>query len=196
MHPLLRKLPLPDADVWYAPNFFSAEESDLYFTQLQEQVAWRQEKIKMFGKEMPLPRLTAWYGDKAYTYSGLKNEPQPWLPVLQQLKMQVEQASNYSYNSVLLNLYPHGQSSMGWHSDDEPELGPEPTIASVSFGAERRFGFKHRHNKGQQNVYYTLAHGSLLLMQGPTQRNWLHSITKTARPAGNRINLTFRNILS
>lgn len=150
----------------------------------------------MFGKETLLPRLTAWYGDKAYSYSGLKNEPQPWLPVLLQLKEQVEQATNYGYNSVLLNFYPHGQSGMGWHSDDEPELGPEPTIASVSFGAARRFGFKHRHNKAQANQYITLEDGSLLLMQGATQQNWLHSITKTARPTGSRINLTFRNILN
>ncbi|MBB6609437.1 alpha-ketoglutarate-dependent dioxygenase AlkB [Pontibacter sp. Tf4] len=196
MHPLLQKLPLPDADVWYAPGFFSQPESERYYSQLQEQVAWKQEKIKMFGKETLLPRLTAWYGDKAYSYSGLKNEPQPWLPVLLQLKEQVEQATNYSYNSVLLNLYPHGQSGMGWHSDDEPELGPQPTIASVSFGAPRRFGFKPRHSKAQPNLYFTLEDGSLLLMQGATQRNWQHSITKTARPTGSRINLTFRNILS
>lgn len=188
------KIAIPDAEVWYAPAFFDSQTSDLYFKQLLEQVNWKQENIKLFGKEMPMPRLTAWYGDKGYTYSGLENKPQPWLPVLLQIKEKIQNATGHSYNSVLLNLYQNGQHSMGWHSDDEPELGPEPGIASVSFGAARRFGFRHRYNKAQKNLYLTIAHGSLLLMQGPTQHNWQHAIPKTARPTGNRINLTFRNI--
>ena len=196
MHPNLQKLEMPDADVWYAPSFFDTEASDLYFTQLLDQVAWKQEKIRMFGKEMPLPRLTAWYGDKGYTYSGLKNEPQPWLPVLLQLKQEIEAATSHTYNSVLLNLYQTGQNSMGWHSDDEPELGPEPVIASVSFGAARQFGFRHRYKKSLKNVYLPIDHGSLLLMQGPTQHYWQHTISKTSKPVSHRINLTFRNILS
>ncbi|WP_162427963.1 alpha-ketoglutarate-dependent dioxygenase AlkB family protein [Pontibacter pudoricolor] len=189
-------LTIPGAEVYFVPDFFTQQESERYFEQLLEQVNWKQEKIRMFGKELPMPRLTAWYGDKAYMYSGLENKPQPWLPVLLQIKDKVETATGHNYNSVLLNLYQNGQNSMGWHSDDEPELGPEPTIASVSFGAERRFGFRHRHNKAQKNIYLTITHGSLLLMQGPTQRNWQHAIPKTARPTGNRINLTFRNIVS
>ncbi|MER2997305.1 alpha-ketoglutarate-dependent dioxygenase AlkB family protein [Pontibacter populi] len=190
------KLYIPDAEVYYVPGFFTERESERYYTQLLEQVSWKQEKIRMFGKEMPMPRLTAWYGHKAYTYSGLQNKPQPWLPLLLQIKEKVELATGHSYNSVLLNLYQSGQNSMGWHSDDEPELGPEPTIASVSLGAERRFGFRHRHNKAQKNIYLTITHGSLLLMQGPTQHNWQHAIPKTSRLIGNRINLTFRNIVS
>ncbi|MBC5774441.1 alpha-ketoglutarate-dependent dioxygenase AlkB [Pontibacter sp. KCTC 32443] len=191
----LTKIPLPDANVWYAASFFTTETSDLYFKQLMEQVNWKQEKIKMFGKEILLPRLTAWYGDKSYTYSGLNNKPQPWLPVLLQIKEQVEAATGHKYNSVLLNHYQTGQNSMGWHSDDEPELGPEPNIASVSFGAERRFGFRHRHDKAQKNLYLLIKHGSLLLMQGPTQHNWQHAIPKTAQQTGSRINLTFRTIV-
>lgn len=189
------KLPLPDADVWYVPEFFSPEESDRYLLMLQETIAWKQEKIKLFGKEQPMPRLTAWYGDKAYTYSGLQNQPQPWIPVLQEIRQQITAATGKDFNSVLLNLYRSGQDSMGWHADDEPELGKEPSIASVSFGATRRFGFKHRYNKALDNKYITLQHGSLLLMQGPTQHYWKHGLPKTTTAGGVRINLTFRNII-
>ncbi|NDK56448.1 alpha-ketoglutarate-dependent dioxygenase AlkB family protein [Pontibacter fetidus] len=187
---------MPDANVWYAPAFFSPEASNLYFQQLLTQINWQQESIRMFGKELPMPRLTAWYGDKSYTYSGLQNKPQPWLPILSELKQQLEEATGQTYNSVLLNLYQNGQHSMGWHSDDEPELGSEPTIASVSFGAPRRFGFRHRYNKELKNTYLTMQHGSVLLMQGPTQHFWHHAIPKTTKPTGSRINLTFRKIVS
>ncbi|WP_242926404.1 alpha-ketoglutarate-dependent dioxygenase AlkB family protein [Pontibacter vulgaris] len=190
------KLPMPDAEVYYAPHFFMQEESDLYFTQLQQAINWRQESIKMFGKELPMPRLTAWYGDKSYTYSGLLNEPQPWLPILLELKKRVEEVNGKKYNSVLLNFYRAGNDSMGWHQDNEPELGPEPGIASLSFGHERRFSFRHRTRKDLKPVSITLAHGSLLLMQGLTQHHWLHSLPKTAKPAGPRINLTFRHIIT
>ncbi|WP_317173912.1 alpha-ketoglutarate-dependent dioxygenase AlkB family protein [Pontibacter aquaedesilientis] len=188
------KLEMPQAEVYYAQQFFTKEESDLYLQRLAEQVAWQQEEIKMFGKQLPLPRLTAWYGDKGYTYSGLYNAPQPWLPVLQELKERVEAASGDKYNSVLLNYYRHGQDSMGWHSDDEKSLGPG--IASVSFGGERGFAFRHRERKDIPPVKLTLQHGSLLLMQGNTQRHWQHQLPKTSRPIAPRINLTFRNIIS
>jgi len=188
----LPKLPLPDAEVYFAPAFISGPESDLYFEQLMQEVNWQQESIKLFGKELPMPRLTAWYGDKGYTYSGLENKPQPWLPVLQELKEKVEQASGRKYNSVLLNLYRTGQDSMGWHADDEPELGPQPSIASLSLGGERRFAFKHRTRKDLKSVTLILSHGSLLLMQGPTQHHWLHHVPKTAKAVQPRINLTFR----
>lgn len=190
----LHKIDMPDAEVYFASRFCQKEESDVYFQKLTEQVNWQQESIKLFGKLQPMPRLTAWYGDKGYTYSGLHNEPQPWLPVLQELKEKVEQASRQMYNSVLLNLYRTGQDSMGWHSDDEAELGEEPSIASLSFGGERRFRFKHKTSKGITPVSIDLSHGSLLLMQGPTQHHWLHHIPKTARTVQPRINLTFRNV--
>lgn len=185
---------MPDAEVYYSPCFFSMEESDFYFEELLQSVSWRQESIRLFGKQQPMPRLTAWYGDKAYTYSGLENRPQPWLPVLQKLREQVQEASGRMYNSVLLNLYRTGQDSMGWHADDEQELGQEPGIASLSFGGERRFAFKHRFRKDVAPVRISLSHGSLLLMQGPTQHHWLHHIPKTAKVVQPRINLTFRYV--
>jgi alkylated DNA repair dioxygenase AlkB len=191
----LERLNLPDAEVYFDPHFFSEEESDLYFKELMDKVNWKQESIKLFGKLMPMPRLTAWYGDKGYTYSGLLNEPQPWLPVLLDLKEKVDQASGHEYNSVLLNLYRTGQDSMGWHSDDEPALGKEPAIASLSFGAERKFSFKHKLLKDMKPQSINLAHGSLLLMQGPTQHHWLHHVPKTAKPVQPRINLTFRKVV-
>lgn len=190
------KLPLPDAEVWYVPAFFSPKEADGYLDLLQHEVDWKQEKIKLFGREQLMPRLTAWYGDKAYTYSGLENRPQPWIPVLQEIRQQILTATGKEFNSVLLNFYRNGQDSMGWHADDEPELGAAPAIASVSFGATRRFGFKHRHNKEVENKYISLQHGSLLFMQGQTQHCWKHGLPKTSVAAGVRINLTFRNIIS
>jgi alkylated DNA repair dioxygenase AlkB len=190
------KLLLPDADVWYTPAFFTLDESARFLTELQKEITWKQEKIKLFGKEQLMPRLTAWYGDKAYTYSGLVNEPQPWIPVLSEIRQRVINTTGKNFNSVLLNLYRSGQDSMGWHADDEKELGSEPCIASVSFGADRRFGFKHKYNKAIKNIYITLQPGSLLIMQGATQHYWLHGLPKTAKPGGTRINLTFRNIIN
>lgn len=189
-----QKLYMPDAEVSYIAHFLSGEESDIYFRELMEQVSWQQESIKLFGKLQPMPRLTAWYGDKGYTYSGLHNRPQPWLPVLQELKRKVELASGHTFNSVLLNLYRTGQNSMGWHSDDEAALGQEPVIASLSLGGERKFRFRHKTRKDIEPVNVTLNHGSLLLMQGPTQHHWLHQVPKTARAVEPRINLTFRNV--
>ncbi|CAM3413765.1 alpha-ketoglutarate-dependent dioxygenase AlkB [Pontibacter korlensis] len=191
----LQRLHLLDAEVYFAPDFIPASESNLYFERLMQEVGWQQESIRMFGRQLPMPRLTAWYGDKGYTYSGLHNKPQPWLPVLQELKEKVEKASNRKYNSVLLNLYRTGQDSMGWHADDEPELGQEPSIASLSFGGERRFAFKHRHRQDIIPLRIVLTHGSLLLMQGPTQHHWLHHIPKTTKAVQPRINLTFRYVM-
>lgn len=192
----LKSLSLPDAEVYFDPHFFSEAESNLYFSRLMNEVNWKQESIKLFGKLRPMPRLTAWYGDKGYTYSGLMNEPQPWLPILQELKEKVEQASGQVYNSVLLNLYRAGQDSMGWHSDDEAALGEEPSIASLSFGAERKFSFKHKSRKDIKPHSIYLTNGSLLVMQGPTQHNWLHHVPKTVKVVQPRINLTFRKVVA
>ncbi|MBC5994962.1 alpha-ketoglutarate-dependent dioxygenase AlkB family protein [Pontibacter cellulosilyticus] len=190
-----QELNLPDAEVYFFPQFLSKEESDLYFVMLMKEVNWQQESIKMFGRQLSMPRLTAWYGDKSYTYSGLQNKPQPWLPVLLELKKRVEVVSGQKYNSVLLNLYRSGQDSMGWHADDEAELGQEPSIASLSFGAERKFSFKHKSRKDLKGQSITLHHGSLLLMQGQTQHHWLHHVPKTTRTVEPRINLTFRMVV-
>ncbi|UOQ73516.1 alpha-ketoglutarate-dependent dioxygenase AlkB family protein [Hymenobacter cellulosilyticus] len=196
----LTLLPLPAAEVLLDPVFLAAPHEQALLTELTASVAWRQEPIRLFGKEVLQPRLTAWYGDAGaqYSYSGLTWQPLPWTPPLQQLREQVEAACGTSFNSVLLNLYRNGQDSMGWHADNEPELGPAPVIASVSLGAVRRFRLRPRDPQRTPHEPLTLelASGSLLVMRGPTQQHWLHAVPKTARPAGPRLNLTFRNIIN
>ena len=184
-----------DGEVILYHNFFNAQESNLFFAQLHSTVQWRQEKIQMFGKTIPIPRLSAWYGDegKSYTYSGITHHPLPWIPVIAQIKSRIETRSQVKFNSVLLNLYRDGKDSMSWHSDDEPELGKNPLIASVSFGETRRFCFRHKQFKAEK-VAIDLTHGSFLLMRGATQHYWQHQVAKTAKVVDPRINLTFRVI--
>jgi alkylated DNA repair dioxygenase AlkB len=192
----LNLISIPDAELMFYPNYFSQQESDIIWENLLTETNWRQDKIKLYGKEMNIPRLTAWYGDegKSYTYSHITMNPIPWTPVLLSIKQRVEQIANISFNSVLINLYRHGQDSMGWHSDDEPELGKNPIIASVSFGGTRKFQLRHRFNKTLKKVDINLTHGSLLMMQAKTQEFWQHQIPKTAKFVNARINLTFRII--
>lgn len=188
-------LHMPDAEVYLANNFFSPAESDTLLTDLTANIAWEQKAINIMGKQVMQPRLIAWYGDagKSYRYSGLTVHPLPWTATMLDMKARVEAAANVTFNSVLLNLYRDGQDSVGWHSDDEPELGTNPVIASVSLGAVRTFQFKHKQNTDlKQSV--ELTHGSLLLMRGTTQHFWKHQIPKTKKPLGARINLTFRVI--
>ncbi|MBD2766903.1 alpha-ketoglutarate-dependent dioxygenase AlkB [Hymenobacter sp. BT664] len=189
-------LGLPGADVLFDPSFLSAAEADAFLAQLTAEVAWEQRSLRLFGREHPQPRLTAWYGDPAarYTYSGLAWEPRPWTPVLRHLRQRLAAAATTAFNSVLLNYYRDGRDSMGWHSDDEPELGPAPTIASLSLGATRRFRLRPRPGGGQNHAPFglDLPSGSLLLMRGPTQQHWQHALPKSARPIGPRLNLTFR----
>ena len=168
-----------------------AELSDVHF----KNIAWKQDYIKFFGKTHPLPRLTSWYGDKgaSYSYSGIKSDPNPWNEGLTFLKERLEAALCTNFNSVLLNWYRDGSDSLNWHADDEPELGPEPTIASVSFGEMRQFLFKPR-GASKTQIRFDLVQGSLVVMRGPTQRNWVHSIPKRKTVKGSRFNLTFRNI--
>ena len=193
-------LPLPDADVLLDPNFLTPIEAESLFKELTETVVWRQEPIRLFGKEVMQPRLTAWHGDPAayYQYSGLTLAPQPWTPALQHLRQLVAAAASTHFNSVLLNLYRTGQDSMGWHADDEPELGLAPVIASVSLGAVRSFRLKPRNTERitHQPLSLQLTSGSLLLMRGTTQQHWLHAVPKTARAVTPRLNLTFRRILA
>lgn len=178
----LRPLALPAAEVLFDPQFLPPATAEALLTELTATIGWRQEPIKLFGKEIMQPRLTAWYGDAGahYAYSGLSLAPQPWTPALQQLREQVQTATGSTFNSVLLNLYRTGQDSMGWHADDEPELGPEPVIASVSLGAPRRFRLRprHLHLLPHEPVTLELASGSLLVMRGPTQQHWLHAVPK------------------
>lgn len=190
------RLLMPDADVILYQQFFSKEESDNLFQTLLSQTEWRQDKGKFYGKEINLPRLTAWYGDagKTYTYSGISMNPAPWTPSLLYIKEKVDDAAGVRFNSVLLNLYRDGGDSLSWHRDNETELGKNPPICSVSLGATRRFQFKHRLRKDLARVDVDLTHGSLLIMKGMTQHFWLHQVPKTAKPVSARINLTFRII--
>ena len=187
------EIELPDGEARLWPAAFNPAEAQRAFDELRGKVAWQQEKIVIFGARRLVPRRVAWHGDPGarYTYSGTMHDPLPWTPVLQRVRDRVQQLSRAHFNAVLLNLYRDGRDGMGWHSDDEPELGPDPVIASVSLGATRRFCLRHRRRKDLK-VDLSLGHGSLLLMAGATQRHWVHAVPKTSRPVGERINLTFR----
>lgn len=188
-------LNLPDAEIMYYPHFFDKPEADHIFAQLNNEIPWQEDTIHVFGKEYQQPRLTALFGNegKSYSYSNIKMEPHLWSPLLQKIKLVVEKSTNTKFTSVLLNLYRDGKDSNGWHADNEKELGLNPIIASLSFGAERVFQLKHNSIIGlKQNII--LEHGSLLLMKGTTQHFWKHQIPKNSKNIGPRINLTFRVI--
>ncbi len=188
-------LHLPDAAITYFPHFFDQKEADAIFAKLTSDIPWQQDNICVFGKTHPQPRLTALFGNggKSYSYSNIKMQPHPWNALLQKIKSRVESVSETKFTSVLLNLYRDGKDSNGWHADNEKELGTNPIIASVSFGAERVFQLKHNTISNlKQNIL--LEHGSLLLMQGTTKHFWKHQIPKTSKKIGSRINLTFRVI--
>ena len=192
----IERLPLIDADLllWRQVGLGRS-----YATLLQamiEDSAWRQEEITVYGKPYLQPRLSAWYGELAYSYSGIRLEPLPWTPTLLDIKLRVEALVDHEFNSVLLNYYRDQNDSMGMHSDDERELGAQPVIASLSLGEERSFLLKHRSRKDLKTVKLALSAGSLLLMQGETQQYWRHGINKERQPCGPRINLTFRSIRS
>ena len=191
------KMDLPDAEVVFYPELFAAPVADRLLSQLVETTAWRQDSIKIYGKPTPLPRLTAWYGDPGarYVYSGIVNDPLPWTAALAEIKEVVDAVSGVAFNGVLLNRYRTGKDSMGWHSDDEREFGPNPVIASVSFGGTRNFQLRHKRHK-EQKASVELTHGSLLIMRGGTQENWQHQIPKTAKPVQERLNLTFRRLVN
>lgn len=186
---------LPDASVVYYPNFISEKKANQFYKLLINNTPWQQDDIKVFGKVYQQPRLTALYGEKgkSYTYSGITMQPLPFTSVLKEIKSMVETVSKEAFTTVLLNLYRDGNDSNGWHSDNEKELGKNPEIASVSFGAERIFHLKHKENKGLKKSIM-LQHGSLLIMKGATQEKWKHQIPKTKKTVNPRINLTFRTI--
>jgi alkylated DNA repair dioxygenase AlkB len=187
---------MPDGEVIIYQNFFEQLESERLFNELISNMNWRQDKIKMFGKEFDQPRLTAWYGDegKSYKYSGIIMNPESWIPALLLIKERIEKVIELNFNSVLVNLYRNGKDYVSWHSDDEPELGNNPTIASVSLGETRRFQLRHKSNKNLDTVEIALNHGSLLIMKGSTQHFWKHQVPKTSKLLKARINLTFRVI--
>jgi alkylated DNA repair dioxygenase AlkB len=190
----LTPLTLPAADLWLDPQFLSSTLAGALLDDLTEAVPWQQRSIRLFGKSLPQPRLTAWYGEPeaTYTYSGLRWEPRPFTSKLDMLRRRVEAATGARFNSVLLNLYRDGRDSMGWHADDEPELGSDPTIASLSLGASRRFRLRPQSGTEAEAFGLDLPSGSLLLMRPPTQAQWQHALPKTSRPVGPRLNLTFR----
>ena len=189
-------IPIQDGELRLYPYLFSREERGTFFVQLKDKINWQQEEIKLYGKVIPLPRLTAWFGDegKTYMYSGITVKPEPWTPTLLEIKSRIEEVSNVTFNSVLLNYYRNERDSVSWHSDDEPELGKNPTIGSVSFGDVRTFQLKHKTDKSL-TISKHLPDGSYLEMAGSTQHHWLHQIPKRSRKIGPRINLTFRIIL-
>ena len=185
---------LSGATIAYYPNFIDFSESKLLVKQLFQDIAWRQDNISMFGKTVDIPRLQAWYGDKnaSYTYSKLTLLPFDWTPLLLRLKQQVSEFCQQDFNGMLANCYRDHRDSVSWHSDDEPELGEQPVIASLSLGCQRMFHLKHKDSR--ESVKLPLQSGSLLVMSGATQQNWRHAIHKTRIEKPMRINLTFRNI--
>lgn len=168
------------------------------YSELHSTLPWQQDQITIYGKTLPVPRLQVWMGDPGahYQYSGLALSPQPWSQPVIAIKQRVETICCHHFNSVLINLYRSGQDSNGWHSDDEPELGENPVIASFNLGATRRFRLRHKYRKDIQPYTFDLTSGSLLLMAGTTQKYWQHCLTKTARPVEPRINLTFRRVIT
>jgi alkylated DNA repair dioxygenase AlkB len=185
---------IDNGEYLFYPDFFSKPESDLYLHKIKENIDWKQESMNMYGKQVNFPRLTAWYGDndKPYSFSGITLEPKTWNSELMDIKQKIEPLSNVIFNSVLLNLYRSGNDSISWHTDAEKELGLNPVIASVNFGATRKFQLRHMHTKEKLEI--ELTHGSLLVMKGQLQHYWQHQVPKTSKVVGERINLTFRVI--
>jgi alkylated DNA repair dioxygenase AlkB len=197
------RLPLAGADVQLAMHWLPPAEADALFDTLLAQIPWERHRLRMFGRELASPRLSCWIGDPgaSYTYSRTRFEPRPWPAPVAALRGRVEQACAARFNSVLANLYRDGRDAMGWHSDDEPELGEQPVIVSLSLGAERRFRFRRRRPPGEvaapgDTMNLSLPHGSLLRMAGDTQRLYRHDLPRTTAATGARINLTFRRIVT
>ena len=211
------EIKVPHGELFYSPSFFNLNESDSFLAYLVQNdsnqnldlsfknrslddikfknIKWKQESIRFYGKIHPLPRLTSWYGEpgKSYSYSGINSDPNSWTDNrLLEIKAKIEKVAKTSFNSVLLNLYRDGFDHLSWHADDEPELGKNPIIASVNFGAERDFCLKL--NKGDIKFTIPLEHGSLLIMGGELQHFWQHSVPKRKKIGNLRINLTFRVI--
>ncbi|QYF96122.1 alpha-ketoglutarate-dependent dioxygenase AlkB [Massilia sp. PAMC28688] len=183
----LLPIPLPDGELFMMEQLPLQLDNDAILAQLIDETAWRADSITVLGKRFLQPRLTSWQGAADYTYSGVMMPAGPCSPLVQQIQSVVENVTGLCFNSVLLNYYRDGRDSIGMHSDDEPELGPEPAIASVSFGDTRTFVLKHK--RTSQMVKLDLTAGSLLLMCGRTQANWQHGINKTTRPVGPRLNV-------
>ena len=200
-----RDIAVADGKLRLYPHLFSAQESARHLDALKHEVDWKSERITMFGRSVALPRKTAWFGDPGlrYTYSGISLAPTAWTRTLLRIRARVEEANGSTFNSVLLNFYRDGRDSVSWHSDDEPELGEDPVIGSVSFGSERPFLLRHKavragdpeRTNGRLQFTLSLPNGSYLEMGAGIQRCWVHQLPKRPRLTGERINLTFRKIL-
>ncbi|QLC74233.1 alpha-ketoglutarate-dependent dioxygenase AlkB [Pseudomonas sp. LPB0260] len=190
-------LQLADAQLDFQPGWLDAPTADSWLGQLLQETPWQQPQLRLYGRLHPVPRLVAWYGDAeaSYRYSGLIHRPLPWTPLLAHIRQRLEAAVGQPLNGALLNYYRDGQDSMGWHSDDEAELGANPLIVSLNLGGTRRFDLRRKGGSGIEHSL-ELGHGSLLVMAGPTQHYWQHQVAKTRRPSAPRLNLTFRLIRS
>lgn len=182
-------------ELYYIENVLIPEASELYFNRLFSEVCWKHEPIRIFGKEILQPRLTAWYGDeeKPYTYSGLTMQAHRWIKPLSDIKKVADEYSGVQSTSALLNLYRDGNDGMGWHRDNEKMLGPSPVIASISLGAVRKFQVRSYRDKNNL-ISIELQPGSLVIMKGASQKEWEHRVPKTSKKVGARINITFRVI--
>ena len=193
-----QQIPIEDGSMTLLRDWIPPVEALDLFSLLRDELAWEQSVIRIAGMRRRIPRLNAWYGDPGagYRYSGTWFDPKPWTETLAQLRARVSDTAARQFNSVLANLYRDGNDCVGWHSDDEKELGPDPCIASISLGAERRFVMKHKRDKSIPRVELELPPGSLLVMSGATQHHWIHQLPRTRLPVGPRINLTFRRIVT
>lgn len=194
-----QKLDIPDADIRLCPEYLNRAAATVLFEVLRKNVSWRQDEVQLFGRRHRIPRVHQWYGDPglSYRWSGLSMLPEPWFDELDALRDNIAAAVHVPFNSVLVNLYRDGHDSMGWHADDELELGERPVIAGLSLGAERDFVLRYRDNKsGVPKERVMLTNGSLLVMAGDTQKFWQHALPKRRRVTTPRINLTFRRILA
>ncbi|AND71091.1 hypothetical protein ATSB10_36370 [Dyella thiooxydans] len=196
-------LPLPGAELSIIEDWLAPTEADALLAELLVAIRWENHRIRIFGREVASPRLSCWIGDPgtSYVYSGTRFEPHPWSERLDGLRARVGQACGERFNSVLANLYRNGDDAMGWHSDDEPELGERPVIASLSLGAERRFRLRPRRARGEPSRRddirsLILRHGSLLRMAGDTQRLYRHDLPRAKGLERPRLNLTFRRIVT
>ena len=183
-----------DGELYLIKQFYRSSASSFLFEQLKANLAWQEETIFIYGRWLKVPRLVCWYGnsDACYRYSGVNHQPLPWTKELLAIKENVEQQCHSAFNSVLANLYRDGSDAMGYHADNEKQLGANPVIASLSLGDQRLFALRHK--KSKQKIDIILAHGDLLVMAGTMQHHWLHSLPKTKKLKTTRINLTFRNI--
>lgn len=192
----IERLVLPDAELLYIPAFYTPSRSASYFQQLMLETPWQQDYVNFGGKKIAVPRLQAWYGDSHahYGYSGLRLTPLPWTPLLDKLRSELSDRLQLPFNSVLLNHYRNGNDSVAWHSDNEKQLGTDPMIASLSFGATRRFELKHKTRRELGKTSLGLGDGSLIVMGKGVQKHWIHQIPKQPAITVPRLNLTFRFI--